>query len=84
LQKRHLVLMGETGREMAAEFCLSVSLSYLKVSLTCCENLWHETDSFTFPLKEVVLRIFIALKSPLLPAMFEPANLGSNGKNDNL
>jgi hypothetical protein len=35
-----------------------------------------------FPHKEVVLRIFIALKNPS-SAWFEPANLGSYGKHDN-
>jgi hypothetical protein len=31
------VKWGETGREMAAEFCPLVSLSYLKEFLTCCK-----------------------------------------------
>jgi hypothetical protein len=63
LQHRHLVAeRGETGREMAAEFCPSASLSYLKVSLTCLKILRHGADGFTSPPKEVVLRIFIALK----------------------
>jgi hypothetical protein len=31
----------------------------------------------------MVLRIFIALKNPSLLAVFEPANLRSNGKHDN-
>jgi hypothetical protein len=39
---RHLVATrGETGREMAAEFCLSVSLSYFKRSLTRSKILRH-------------------------------------------
>jgi hypothetical protein len=36
---------------------------------------------FTSPLKEVVLQIFITLKNPSSLDGFEPANLGSNGKN---
>jgi hypothetical protein len=40
-------------------------------------------DGFTSPPKEVVLRIFIALKNPPLLSGFEPVNLGSNGKHDN-
>jgi hypothetical protein len=62
------------------EFCLSVSISYLKNSLTCRKMSRHGTDGFTSPLKEVVLRISIALKNASLSGGFEPANLGSNGK----
>jgi hypothetical protein len=53
LQQTHLVAkQGETGWEMAAEFCLSVSLSYLKGSLiTCGKMFWHGTDGFTPPPK---------------------------------
>jgi hypothetical protein len=52
------------------------------------KNLRHKilrrgTDGFTSRLKEVVLRIFIALKNPSSSAGSEPANLGSNGKHDN-
>jgi hypothetical protein len=42
----------------------------------------HGTDGFTSP-KEVMLRIFIALKSLSSSAGFEPANLLPNGKHDN-
>jgi hypothetical protein len=38
------------------------------------------TDGFTFPPKEVVLRIFITLKNPSISVGIEPANLGSSGK----
>jgi hypothetical protein len=41
------------------------------------------TDGFTSPPKEVVLRIFIAVKNESLWAGPEPANLGSSGKHDN-
>jgi hypothetical protein len=47
---------------MAAEFCLSVSLSYMKGSLTCSKILRNEADSFCSPSKEGVLRTFITLK----------------------
>jgi hypothetical protein len=72
-----------TGRETATEFCLSVFLSYPKDYLTCRKILRHGTDGFNSPPKEVVLRIFIALKNPSLSVGFEPANLESNGKLDN-
>jgi hypothetical protein len=84
LLQRHVVAKrGETGREMVAEFCLLLSLSYLKWSLTCSKNLRHGANVFTSPPKEVVLLVFIALKNPSLTAWFEPANLGSNDKHDN-
>jgi hypothetical protein len=57
-------------KEIAAEFYLSVSLSYLKGFLTCHKISRHGADSFTSPLKEVVLWIYIALKNPLLSAGF--------------
>jgi hypothetical protein len=44
--------------------------------LTCRKNLCHETDGFTSPPKEVVQRIFIALRNSSSSA----ANLGSYGK----
>jgi hypothetical protein len=43
-------------------------------------NLRHETDGFTSPPKEGVLRIFFALKNPTASAEFEPANLGTKGQ----
>jgi hypothetical protein len=42
--------------------------------------LCHGADSFTSPLKEGLLWIFIALKNPSPCDRFVPANLGSNGK----
>jgi hypothetical protein len=84
LQQRHLVAKwGETGRKMSAEFCLSVSVSYLKGSLTCHKILQHGADGFISPPKEVMLWIFIALKNPSLAAGFEHTNLGSSGEHDN-
>jgi hypothetical protein len=41
------------------------------------------TDGFTSPPKEVVLRIFIALKKSIDLVRFEPANFVPNGKHDN-
>jgi hypothetical protein len=56
----HLVAKrGESGRDMAAEFCLSC----LKGPLTCRKILRYGADGFTSPPKEVVLRTFIALKN---------------------
>jgi hypothetical protein len=66
LQQKHLVAKREeTGLEMAAEFCLSVSLPYLKGFLTCLKILRHGVDAFTSPPKKVVLLIFIALKKSI-------------------
>jgi hypothetical protein len=65
------------------EFSLQNLLSCFETSLTWRRILWHGADIFTSPLKEGVLRIFIALEfsSPL--ARFEPANLESNGQHAN-
>jgi hypothetical protein len=84
LQQRHLVSKRrEIGREMAAECCLSVSLSHLKGSLTCPNTVRHWAEGFTSLPKEVVLRIFITFKNPLLSTEFEPAKLRSNVRHDN-
>jgi hypothetical protein len=48
--------------------------------LTCRKILRCGTDGFTTPPKEGVLRIFVALKNPLLSAGFKPSILGPNGK----
>jgi hypothetical protein len=69
---------------MAAEVCLSASLSYLKESLTCRKILQREANSFTSLQKEVVLRICIAVKSTSLSAGTETANTGSSDKQKNL
>jgi hypothetical protein len=58
-------------------FAHEVSLSYSKDSLTCRKILRHVTDGFTSPLKEVVLRGFIALTNLSSLAGFEPVNLES-------
>jgi hypothetical protein len=51
-----------------------------QISLTRCKILRLETDGFTSPPKEVVLRISMAIKNPPSSAGFEPANFGSIGK----
>jgi hypothetical protein len=52
-------------------------VKYVKGSLTCHKILRHGTCGFTFPPKEGVLRIFVT------SAGFEPATLGSSGKDTN-
>jgi hypothetical protein len=84
LQQRHLVAKpGGSRRELATEICLSMSLSCIKGSLTCSKMLRHGADSFASPPKEVVLRIFIALKKPSPSAEFLHANLLSSDKHEN-
>jgi hypothetical protein len=52
-------------------------LKYLKGPLTCRKILRHGTSGFTSHPKQGVLRIFIALKSPLPWAGLNPRPLGS-------
>jgi hypothetical protein len=47
------------------------------------KTLRYESDGFTAPLKEGVLRVFIVLKYPSPSEGFDPANIGSNGKHAN-
>ena len=49
-------------------------------NLSHAVNLRHETDGFTSPPKEGVLRIFFAMKNPKASVGFEPANLGTKGQ----
>jgi hypothetical protein len=71
---------GGTGEE-SGEFCLTKYLfNTSKCSLTCRIILRNGADVFTSPLKEGVFRNFIALKNISPSALFEPANIGSNGK----
>jgi hypothetical protein len=71
LQQRHIVAKrGETGRELAAECCLSVSLAYLNGSLTCREVLGHGTD--LLPLRK---KSYYGFLSPL---KFHRSRLGLN------
>jgi hypothetical protein len=57
-----------------------VSLTLRRDFLTCHKILRHGAGGFTSRPKEVVLRIFIAFKSPSLSAGLESVNLVSNGK----
>jgi hypothetical protein len=50
---------------------------YTRKWFFACRKILHGASGFTSPLKEGVLRIFIA------SAGFEPTNLGSNGKHAN-
>jgi hypothetical protein len=63
-------------------FAYKYLFSYLCGSVTCRKILRHGTNSFTSPLKEVVLRICVALKNPSSSAGFEPSKRGSSGKHD--
>jgi hypothetical protein len=60
-----VVKWGETGQEMVTEFCLSVSLPYLKGSLTCRKICDMGACGFTFHPREVVQWIFIALEKSI-------------------
>jgi hypothetical protein len=71
---------GETDDVNYESWLMKYLFHALKGSLICRKNLSHGVDGFTSPLKEGVLRIFIALKIPSLSPGFEPANLGSNSK----
>jgi hypothetical protein len=62
---------------------LSISFIFRRDLLTLRKFLRHGADGFTFPPKEGVLRVFIALKNSSLSAKFEPAILGSNCKHAN-
>jgi hypothetical protein len=59
-----------------------VFLSYLLDYLTCHKISRDGTDGFTSPPKDVVLRIFTAIKIPLSVAGSRPANLGPNDKHN--
>jgi hypothetical protein len=63
------------------EFCLTMYLFHTSKGSLTCKILQHgaEADSFTSPLKEGMLRIFVTL-CPSPSATFKSANLGSNGR----
>jgi hypothetical protein len=76
-QQKHLVATQEkTWREMAVNSVYEVLFSYLKASLTCRKILQHGTYGFTSPPKEVVLRIFIYIKSPSSSSGLNSRTLG--------
>jgi hypothetical protein len=60
-----------------------LSLSTSKNSLTCRKILRHGAHGITFPPKEGVLRIYIALKYPFTSTGIEPAKLWFNRKHVN-
>ena len=68
------------GRERCAVSLPKFRLPRKFRDLLHATNLRHETDGFTSPPKEGVLRIFFALKNPTASAGFEPANLGTKGQ----
>jgi hypothetical protein len=73
---------GATLWEMAMNIANELSLSYSAGFFNMPYDLITWTDGFTFPPKEVVLRIFIVI-NPSLSAGFEPASLGSSVKHNN-
>jgi hypothetical protein len=60
------------GEEMGAEFCLQITSFIPQGILTCRKILRHGTADFTSPPKEVMLLIFIALKSSSSLAGLKP------------
>jgi hypothetical protein len=76
---------GETlrGREMFRQISPRIPLQPNSRNILHAENLRHETDGFTSPPKEGVLRIFFSLKNPTASAGFEPANLGTKDQHAN-
>jgi hypothetical protein len=86
-QRPLVILLAGTSTSKAGEiseenyeFAVTKYLCSYKEFVTCCKILRHGSDGFTFPPKEGVLRIFIALKNPFPPAGYEPSSLRSNGK----
>jgi hypothetical protein len=64
LQKRHLVAKrGEIRREMSLNFAYKYLCSYRSGFLTYRKISRHGADGSTSPPKEIVLRIFVALKA---------------------
>jgi hypothetical protein len=82
----YLVAKQEYLAKEIITFAFRSVFSYFVCSLSYRKILRHGSDGFTFPPKEVVLRIFIAVKNTSPPAGLEPANIGSNRKhaNDNI
>jgi hypothetical protein len=79
----HLVAKWEEHADGNAEFC-PWSISFILVGFfTCHKILRYGADGFTSPPKLGVLRIFIALKHPIVLCRLrtrEPWSLESNGK----
>ena len=55
---------GTVGEYVGRQFCLNADIHVTFRELLHAANLQHGTDSFTAPPKEVMLRIFFALKIP--------------------
>jgi hypothetical protein len=68
---------------LGEKFCLRNIFIHARKVLLHTVNLRHGTDGFTFPPKEVALRIFITLKNPSTSVGIEPANLASSGEHSN-
>jgi hypothetical protein len=70
----------ELAKEIMTLAIRSIFFHTSKGSLTFRKILRHGTDGFNSLPKEGVLLIFIALKNSSASTIFEPANLGYNGK----
>jgi hypothetical protein len=76
ITSRHLVAkQEETWREMSVNFGHKYLFHTVGI-LTCRKILQHRIACFTSPLKEDMLRIFIALKNPSFSAGLELQTLG--------
>jgi hypothetical protein len=69
----HIVATQEERAKEMKNLTHKILLSHSELLITCCNILRHGTDDFTSPAKEVVLRIFIALKTSSPSAGSEPA-----------
>jgi hypothetical protein len=66
------------GEEMADSILRTTYDFHVKCTdLLYATKLRHETNGFTSPPKEGMLRIFVARKNPTASAGFEPANSGN-------
>jgi hypothetical protein len=71
------------GREIFRQILSRIRLPHNSRDLLHAANLRHETDGFTSPPKEGMLRIFFILINQTASARFEPANLGTKGQHAN-
>jgi hypothetical protein len=76
----HSHIAAETGKGNYGFYLTKYPFHISKGSLPCRKILRDGADDFTSSPKKEVLRIFVALKSPLPSDGYEPTNLGSNGK----
>jgi hypothetical protein len=61
---------------MSGDFTSELSFSFSAGYLASCKILWHGTNAFTSPLKEVLLRIVISLKNPCHRLGMNPQTFG--------